>query len=267
MLPFYSFTAPKEVYPKGRDAALKAVELDDLLAEGHTSLGYLKTIYEKDWDGGEREFKRAIELNPGYTTARMCYFWHLIMRCRFDEAIEQISPALEADPLSLVINREVGCGYLYAGQYKRAIEAFKKTLDMDPGFSGVAYFLTRAYMRADMQEEALKTIERWNLTQLFPAYYLAGWNGIFYARLGKMKEARKAIDILLEQSEKGYVIPYQLASIYIIIGEYDEGFSWLEKAYEELDPWLCFLKADDFFDPVRSDPRYIALLKKIGLEP
>ena len=263
-LPFYSFTAPKEVYPKGREAALKAVEINDSLAEGHTSLAYLKTIYEKDWDGGEKEFERAIELNPGYTTARLLYFWHLTMRTRFDEAIEQIKRALELDPLSIVINRDVGTGYLYTGQYDKAIEAFKKTIDMDPSFSWVSLLLGDAYEGAGMREEAVKELEKWSQVDFGP--FVKGWVGLGYARLGRIKEAREAIEILLKESKKGYVSPYILGSIYIILKEYDEGFSWLEKAYEELDPWLCFLKVYRNFDHVRSDPRYLALLKKMNLD-
>ncbi|RJP74130.1 MAG: hypothetical protein C4532_03030, partial [Candidatus Abyssobacteria bacterium SURF_17] len=266
-LPFYSFFPPKEAYRKAQQAALKALKINDSLAEGHASLGFLKTNYERDWKNAESEYKRAIELNPGYASTRYFYSWHLTFIGRYDEAIEQIQRAFELDPLSLVINREIGGAYLYAGKHEQAIEALKKTIAMDVSFPIVHYFLGLAYFFSSRFEEAAKEFEE-------ELKYMGGfdpiregWAGQGFAFLGNLNKAREIQDRLLDESKRGYVSPYLIGTICFAIGDHDEGFMWLEKAYEEMDPYLGFLKPEKHFRAVGLDQRYIALLKKMGLEP
>jgi serine/threonine protein kinase/pimeloyl-ACP methyl ester carboxylesterase/Tfp pilus assembly protein PilF len=265
-LPFYSFSPPKEIYPKAQQATLKALEIDDLLAEGHSSLGSLKTNYERDWAGAEREFKRAIELNPGYAYARFNYCWHLIFMNRCDEALEQIEQALKLDPLSLVINREFGVVCLYSGELDKAIETARKTIEMNAEFPYVHFYLGLAYLYSSRHEDAAREFEK--ELQYMGGFdpMREGWVGVGYAASGNEQKAREILDRLLDKSNKGYVSPYLIGNIYTAMDDYDKGFEWLEKACDEMDPYLGFLKPDPAFDSIRSDPRFQALLKKIGLD-
>jgi len=266
ILPDYSSIPPKEAYPKAEEAALKALEMDDTLAEAHASLAAIKDDYYWDWEGAEREYKQAIELNPGYATAHHWYALHLMYMARFDEAIVEIKRAHELDPLSLVINRNIGQVFCYAHQYEQAIEALQRTIEMNPDFSYAHYFLGLVCLEKSMYEEALEELHKekelsrgWNKN-------LEAWIGIAYVRMGNRGEAKEVLDGLMERSKEEYVSPYNIAIIYFALGENDKGFEWLDKGYEERDHWLCYLKIDPPFDSVRSDPRFIALLKKMGLE-
>ncbi|UCD57558.1 MAG: tetratricopeptide repeat protein, partial [Candidatus Hydrogenedentota bacterium] len=265
-LPFYSISPPNEVYPRAREAVLNALENDDKLAEAHVSAAYMKTIYEWDWEYAEREFKRAIELNPGYATAHHWYAYHLFFMARFDEAIAEMRRALELDPLSLIINREVGLVFTYARRYDEAIEALEKTIEMDPGFVGTHYLLGIAYLQKSMHEEAIRAFEREKELPISFDPHREGWIGARYGAMGKIDEAKKTLNALLGRLKQEYVSPFILGVMYLVIGESDEGFEWLDKAYEEKDPWLCFLKIEPTLDSVRSDPRYNTLLKKIRLD-
>jgi len=266
VLPEYSSILAKEAYQKANEAALKALEMDDTLAEAHTSLAAIKESYYWDWEAAEREYKRAIELNSNYATAHHWYAFHLIVRTRFDEAIAEIERALELDPLSLVINKDFGSLFYYARQYDRAIEALQKTLEMDPNFSEAHAYLGFVYLQKSIFEEALVELQKENELSRGRHPMVESWIGITYVQMGKRGEAQEVVDDLLKRSKEAYVSPYALAILCFALGENDQGFKWLDKAYEERDYWLSYLKIDPFLDSVRSDPRYKALLKKMGLE-
>ena len=266
LLPEYSSILAKEAYQKANEAALKALEMDDTLAEAHTSLAAIKESYYWDWEAAEREYKRAIELNSNYATAHHWYAFHLIVRTRFDEAIAEIERALELDPLSLVINKDFGSLFYYARQYDRAIEALHKTLEMDPNFSEAHAYLGLVYLQKSIYEEALAELQKENELSRGRHPIVESWIGIAYVQMGKRGEAQEVVDDLMERSKYMYVSSYGLACVYFVLGEKDNAFEWLEKAYEERDYWLSYLKIDPFLDSVRSDPRFIALLKKMGLE-
>jgi serine/threonine protein kinase/Tfp pilus assembly protein PilF len=254
---------PKEAFSKANAAVQRALETDDALAEAHASLGHLK-MHDFDWTGAEREYKRAIELNPNYaTTYHMCGFYYALME-RHQEAITTIRRALELDPVSLGINTDLGVIFYYARRYDQAIAQYRKSLEMDPGFVRAYVTLGSAYGQKGMFREAIGVIQK--------AIGLSGDRskiaalGRIYALSGKHDEALKLIDELRELSKERYVSPYCMALIYASLGERDQAMDLLQKAYMERVSELIYLKVDPYLDNLRSDPRFVALLEKIGLE-
>jgi len=266
ILSWYGAFPQKEAYQKAKEAALKALEIDDMLAEAHTSLAFIKLLADWDWASTDREFKRAIELNPNYITAHHWRSFCLFFRARFDEAIEEMKQALELDPFSLIINCDLGWVYYYARQYDQAIEALQKTLEMDPNFVSAHSFLGRVYLQKSMYKEALAEFQK----EKEPS---RGWMqsvetlfAIAYLKMGKKKEAQQVLDDMIERTKQEYVSPYHIALLCFTLGENDLGFEWLDRAYKERDHWLLYLNAEPMFDTVRPDPRFTKLIKKIGFE-
>jgi tetratricopeptide (TPR) repeat protein len=181
-------------------------------------------------------------------------------QARFDEAVTEIKRALELDPLSLVINRNAGQVYFNARQYDKAIEALKKTIDMDPNFSYVHHLLGKVYSQKSMFEEALA---EWQIEKYVGAL---AWLGITYVRMGKRDEAQDVLEDLLIRSKETSEISYNIARVYFALGENDRGFDCLEKAYEKNEADLADLNIDPAFDTIKTDPRFIALLKKLGFK-
>jgi len=261
----YIYLPPKEAFPKAKEAALKALSIDNTLAEAHTSLAFVLSCYDWDWEGAEREYNHAIELNPGYAITHLWYAHFLANLKRHDEAIAEIKRAQELDPLSLIINNEVGHIFYKARQYDKAIEAFQKTLEMNPEFWKTQHDLAFTYLQKGMYGEAIKKIQKAKEFSKGLVLYHDILIGTAYVRMGKIEEARKVLHNLLEGSKQVYVLP-SIADIYFALGENDQGFKWLERAYEERLPWMKALKIDPAYDNVRSDPRFKALLKKMNLE-
>jgi Tfp pilus assembly protein PilF len=243
---------------------MKAIEIDGTLAEAHASLA-VSLNYNYSWSTAEREFKKAIELKPSYATAHHWFALYLMYMARFDEAIEEMKRARELDPLSLAINRDLGTVLFYAGQYDQAIEALQKTIEMDPNFSLVHELLGRVYLRKAMYEKALEELEKEKSFRISWRPVLEALMGITYVKMGKRERARQVLNDLVEQSEHVYISPYWLAWVHFALEENDQGFECLEKAYQERDSWICEIKVEPFFECVRSDPRLISLLKKMGL--
>lgn len=266
LLPWYGIFPQKEAYQKARDAARKALEIDDKLAEAHTSMAFVKLLSDWDWAAAEKEFKQAIKINAKYSTAHHWYSFYLFFRARFDEAIAEMEKALELDPFSLIINCDFGWNLYHARQYDRAINVLKKTLDMDPNFVSAHSFLGRAYLQKSMYKEALAEFRK----EKEPS---KGWMqnvetvlGIAHMRMGKKKEAQKILEDMIARTKHEYVSSYHIALLSFNLSENELGFDWLEKAYEEHEDWLLYLKVEPMLDSVRSDPRFTKLLKKIGLE-
>ena len=257
---------PKESFPKAKQAALQALQLDEHLAEAHVSLANAKFYYDWDWAGAEYEFKRALAINPGYSDAHQMYGYYVSSKGRSDEAVKEMQQAQDLDPLSLPKITAVGEVLYMARRYDEAIAAYQKTLEMDPN-SGFAYWaLGRVYLEKGMHADAIAAFQK--------AIPLSGDSpdesaslGCAYARSGRKAEARKIIDHLKELSKRRYIAPSVIAAIYADLGEKDEGFMWLDKAYEEHDFILVLLKVEPMFDKLRSDPRFTLLLKRVGLEP
>lgn len=252
---------PNEVMPQAKAAALKALELDDTLAEAHASLGSIRMRYDLDWSSAENEYKRAIELNP--TDARM-HQWYaslLSARGRHDEAIAEIERAKELDPVSVVISSVSGMFLFHARRYDEAIDAFSKTLEMDPSYGHARGYLGATYEQKGMFQEAIEAFKKnveanreMNLQPLGHAYALAG----------KRAEALAILDELKEMSKQRYVPAYFMAVVYTGLNDKTRAIEWLEKGYQERSGGLIFINVDPRFDVLRSDPRFQDLLRRMG---
>jgi serine/threonine protein kinase/Flp pilus assembly protein TadD len=259
---------PKEAYPKAQAAAVRALEIDDTLAEAHTSLAMVKTFYNWDWSGAEEEVKRAIELNPNYAMAHEAMGHTLWKTGRLEDAIMEEERALELDPFSLAINRDVGQAFYYARQYDRAIEQLRKTLELDPNFITARSALGTAYVQKSMYKESIAEFEKVLVTS--PGYTIALMDlGYAHAVAGRRAEAEEVLDQLTEISKRKYVPAGYMARICVGLGEKDKTFEWLERSYEERSIGSYFenLKADPAYDPLRSDPRFADLLRRMNLQP
>jgi TolB-like protein/DNA-binding winged helix-turn-helix (wHTH) protein len=265
------FSPPKEAFPRAKEAALKALELDETLAEAHVSLARVKAEYDWDWIEGEREFQRAIELNPNYATGHQWYGDILDTMGRPQEAVAEYNRALKLDPLSLIINRGFGQALIYARQYDQAVEQLQKTLELDPYFPGTSLALSRAYLHNSMYKEGVAEAEKWLAISekglVFPPadnpYALSGV-AYAYAVAGRRADAQKVLDRLNEQSYS----PRPLDQIYAALGEKDKAFELLEKGYKGRTIGLGGedMKVNPAYDPVRSDPRFADLLRRMNLQ-
>jgi serine/threonine-protein kinase len=260
---------PKEKMPKAKAAATKALQLDDTLAEAHTSLAAVLSRYDWDWPSAQKEFKRALELNPRYAEAHEWYAaWYLVPMGRLQEAIAEEERARELDPVSLIINFELGIVLYYAREYDQAIEQFRKTLELNPNFRQAQTNLAAAYGQKGMYEQAVAALQKsltlqggteWPPTR-------AGL-GYVYGVSGRKDEARKVLNEMKQLARQKYVSAYDVALIYVGLDEKDLAFTWLEKAYEERSFLLSNIKAEPRMDSLHSDPRFQAMLRRIGLPP
>ena len=260
---------PKEAMPKAKAAAMRALELDESLAEAHTSLARVLAVYDWDWAGAEKEFKRAIELNPRYAVAHQWYGGYFEATGRHAEAIAQRKLAQELDPLSPILNFELGLAFYFARNYDQSIEQFQKTLELDPNFPGVLTFLPAAYEQKGMYDEAtgLKNSillradsERTTSTSIA----MAGL-GHVYAVSGKTAEAQAVLSQLKHRSAQEYVSAYSIAMVYAGLGEKDQALAWLEKAHEERAFQLQDLAVEPRWDDLRSEARFADLVRRVGL--
>ena len=254
---------PEDALAKAQAAALKAVELDDTLAEAHTIAGVVR-FYSWQWSAAEESFKRAVELNPSYAPAHSWYALYLAARGRLGEAIARMYRARELDPLSPHISQNVGWILHMARQYDEEIEQYQRTFELDPDFLFARMRLAGAYLEKRMFSEAIsegqKAIE---LVGRNPA--LLGWLGHSYALSGKKNEARQILEELLKLRERRYVNPASLAVIYVGLGLKEQAFRWLEECYQERSYVMVYLKVEQMYDPIRSDPRFQDLLRRVGL--
>jgi Tfp pilus assembly protein PilF len=252
--------------PKAKAAAIKALHIDDKLAEAHTSLGGVTAGYDWNWFDAEREFKRAIELNPNHATAHQWYAEYLAGTGRYQEAIAEIKRAHDLDPLSLIINSDVGWILYFARQYKQAEEQYRKTLEMEPNFTPARLMLALVYEQEGLYDRAIAEYQE--LQTRFgetPDGILAAIRALTLSN-GR-REAQQMLEELTELSKRRYVRSYFIAGLYTGLGNVDQAFAWLQRAYEERDDFLMYLKADPMLDSLRSDPRFERLLQRIGFPP
>jgi len=255
---------PREVMPKSKAAAMKALELDEYVAEAHAALGWVKWAYEWDWPGAEKEFQRAIELNPNYAIAHGMYALYLDSMSRVDEGMAQHKRALELNPLSLITSTNMGELLFDMRKTDQAIEQYRKTLDIDSSFKAVHKELGDAYESKGMYREA---IAEWQKSLIADGdSEIAAAIGQAYSKSGYKPALRIWVEHLTNSSNHGYVQPAFVATIYARLGENDHAFEWLGKAYQERDSDLVFLKVEPVWDNLRSDPRYADLLRRVGLE-
>jgi serine/threonine protein kinase/Flp pilus assembly protein TadD len=260
----YGYMPPREAMREAKSAAEKALEIDDTLAEAHNSLGAVKDQFDWDLKGAEREFKRAVELDPGYATAHHWYAYLLAHTGRLDEAASEIAIAREFDPVSLIINADVGWVYYLARRYDQAIEQLHKTLELDSNFVRARYLLGRSFLEKGMYAEAVRELRKATDLSGRNAVYVAGL-GCAYAASGKRDEATGILRELKERSKRSYIPPCDIALIYVALGEHDEAFRWLEKAFDEGSDFKDELKAGPALDPLRTDPRFRDLLRRVDL--
>jgi len=258
---------PREAMPKAKAAAMRALELDETLAEAHTSLGRVFAIYDWDWPAAEKEYKRAIELNPRYAIVHQWYGGYFQAMGNRKQAIAERKLAQELDPLSPIVNFELGLAIYYTRDYDQAIEQFHRTLELEPNFPPAQQFLPAAYEQKGMYGDAIAEFKKaipllggseWSLTR--------GGLGHVYAVTGKKSEALALIDELKQLSTRGYVPSTSIALIYAGLGEKDQALAWLEKGYEEHSFQLQWLNLEPRWDSLRSDPRFTNLMQRVGLE-
>jgi TolB-like protein/class 3 adenylate cyclase/Flp pilus assembly protein TadD len=263
LLPTYTAGTPRESYPKAEAAAKKALELDDKLAEAHTSLALAIWLYDFDFSQATREFQRAIELNPNYAAAHQQYGNNTLSALgRFDDAIVEGKQAVELDPLSLIINTDLGTNYLYARRYDEAIAQLRKTLEMTPGFYYAYLYLGQALEMKGARDTAIAEYQRARALNDDPA--VLGLLAHVYGLSGNKTEALKILDQLKELSNQRYVSAYSFALVYLGLGDKEEALRWLEKSYQDrAGSDIGYIRVDPLLDPLRGDPRFEALAEKI----
>ncbi len=256
----YGGASPRETKPKAREAALKALSLDDRLAEAHTALGTILGDYDYDFAGAEREFKRAIELNPNYTTAHQFYGELLSYRGRHEEAFAEFRRALEIDPLSLILNRTYGESLLFARQYDEAIAQLNKTVELDANFASVHVSLSTVYQLKDDYAGSVEEIakfqeligEQQNAALMRESFVQGGWEGYLRAMTG----TRRPVNL------PAYII----ATFHAELGEKDKAFAELNKSYENREYFMVLLRVDPRLDSLRDDPRFVEIIKRMNLD-
>jgi TolB-like protein/Tfp pilus assembly protein PilF len=260
-----AYAPPREVLPKARNAAIKALENDDTLAEAHASLGLIKFYFDWDWSGAEHHYKRALELDPRSVLAHQRYGSYLATMGRVDESIAILERGQALDPLSLPINSLLGFSLYASRQYDKSIDQYRRTVDMDPNYLQARFGLGFAYTQKGMYEEAIEELQKARDLgeDLVEAVAELGY---VYAISGQKRKAEDVLAQLDKRSKKDYISPYNMAKIHLGLGETDLAFEWLEKAYQERSEWLSWLKVDPKLDSIRSDARFHALMKRVGLE-
>jgi serine/threonine-protein kinase len=261
----HRYMPPSEAYPRAKAAALKALEIDERLAEAHNALATIKEDYDWDWAGAEREFKRAIELNPNYATAHQWYSLYLVNMGRLDEGVAENKIAKGLDPLSLIINANTAQFLRDAHQYDQAVAEARKVLEIDPNFIGAHFGLANAYELKRMYQEAVAEMQKAFVLDNDPERAGAWAQG--YAAAGYRGAVQRDIGILKERLKQRYVPPFEVAEDYLRLGDNDQALAWLEKTYQEHSGLLTYLKADPLWDPIRTDPRFQDLLRRVGLPP
>lgn len=264
LLADYDGALPADAYPKAKEAATKALELDDELAEAHTSLSYVRMFYYHDWQGAQDGYRRAIALNPSYATARQWYSEYLTAMGRFDEAFVEIRQAKEIDPLSPSVNTQEMWILFYSRRYDEAIERGRRIAEMNPDYAEIYDPLKRCYDQKEMYAEAIAARQK--------RRKLAGWDATETAAL---KEAaltsesavywKKRLKQEIEEARSELPMPFEMAAIYAQLGEKDLAFEWLDKAIENRNYPVLFLRVTPDIDPLRSDARFADALRRVGL--
>ena len=260
----YGFEPQKDTIPKAKQAALHAVQIDDTLAEPHTTLG-LVYVGEWNWAEAEKSYKRAIELNPNYSVAHHWYGSGYLAGIpgKTEEMISELRKAHELDPLSPMITTDLATFLCTTGRCDEGMQFFQEVLKIDPDFVQAHYYLSRAYELRGMYPEAIAEVQK--IKSPDASRYVTGQLGRIYALQGRRREALEVVSKLQQLSERTYVDPKYIIEIYLALGEKDLAFVWLEKAYEEHSSLITGLRTGWVYDPIRSDPRFADLVRRVGI--
>jgi TolB-like protein/Tfp pilus assembly protein PilF len=261
LMPLYDAGVPRDCQPKAEAAARKALELDNSSAEAHASLG-LCFFTSLDFDQSLGEFEKSIQLNPNYATAHHWLAFVFLATSQFDRAITECKRGLELDPVSFIINSDLGTFYYYARRYDEAIDQFRKTIEIDPAFNHAHWSLGKAFeMKGDL-EPAMKEYQK--ARELSDDPWIVGLLAHAYAASGNKIEAQKYLKQLQETAKERYVEAQTFALVYLGLGNKDEALRWLEQAYQgRAGREVFFMKSEPLFDPLRGDPRFQAVVKKV----
>src|SRR6266566_7820087 len=264
-LTFYNFAAPHETMPKAKDSATKALTLDDTLAEAHATLAHILINYDWNWSAAEKEFKRSIELKPDYATAHQWYAIHYLTAAgRLEDAIQEMKKALELEPASLVMNTFMGATLYHAGRYDEAIDQCRRTIEMDPNFAVAHWHLGLAYEQKQLLDAATEEFKK-AIALSADSPLMKAALGRAYAKSQKEHEATEMLNELDELGKRQYVSAYEVATIYVALGNNEQAFQLLEQAYGEHSFHLVYLNVSPQFKPVSSDRRFQDLVQRIGL--
>lgn len=261
----FGYGVPKENFEQARTYAEKALSLDDSLADAHLSLGIVKLLWDWDAAGAQKELERAKELNSNNAQIYHFYGHCLELQGRFDEAIAETKRGLELDPTNLVINSELGLAYYWARRFDQAIAQHRKTLEMDPAFVYAALCLGTDYNESGRYQEALIELNRARPISHDWSQIVAEI-GYAHALLGQRADAEKIIGELSARSAHEYIDPTLIAYVYSGLGDKDQAFAWMEKAYQDRSGLILWLQIEPHFDKVRSDPRFADLVHRMGLD-
>jgi DNA-binding winged helix-turn-helix (wHTH) protein/tetratricopeptide (TPR) repeat protein len=254
---------PGEVLPKAKEAALRAVAIDDNLAEAHSSLGLVRVYYDHDWRGAETAFRRALELDPNLVSAHQRFGSYLTFMGRFDEAIKHYETALELDPFSLQINMNLATTYYLKGEYERAVNLLNETIELEPNYMPTHFLLALVRIQEKRLPEAIAEFQL--IYKLDEEAYLAlGFMGYAHALAGEIAEAETLLNILQDISLRKYVSPYSMLVIHLALGSKRRVFELLNQLYEECNDWLVWLKVSPELESLRDDPRFKDLLRRVG---
>lgn len=263
-LAWYSYSSPQESFPKAKEAAERALDLDQSLPEAYASLGFVSMCFDRDYEKAFNQIEKAIELDPGFAGAHTYYSICLAITGKHEEAIREGKKALELDPLTPMMQVNLAGRYYYARKYELCVESVKKTLEMDPGFEIAHYYLAYFYNQMNMHREAKDEIQR--VIGFFgrknPQFLAA--LAIILAYSGDTKGAEKVIDEILELSKEKHTSFFWLGTVYVILDRYDEVFEMFEKAYRAKEVLMIFLFVDPIFDRIKKDSRFQSLLKKMN---
>nr|NIN00774.1 tetratricopeptide repeat protein [candidate division Zixibacteria bacterium] len=262
---FYHWWPYEEARSKAKEFALKGLEVDDSVGETHGAYANYVLWYEWQWAEAEKEYKKAIQLSPSDVEARHMYAHLLESSGRFDEAIAEMGKALELEPLSINLNHCMAQIHFFAGNYDEAIDLLQKTIEMDPGFPLQYFWLGRVYLQKGELQKALEMFERGADFPTIGTMVLGGL-GLAYAVAGRRDEAQGMLEQINNLSKERYVEPYYIACIYMGLGNTEKVFDLFEQGFEEGDMHLFYLPIDPIFDELHEDPRFKALMKKMGLE-
>ena len=260
---FFDVVPPREAMPKAKAAAARALEIDNRLGEAHVSLGYVSYMYDWDWPAAGKHFEQALTLNPAYSRAHTFYPFYLSSLGRSEEALAVAKRSLDLDPASPAVSHSLAVQLYLARQFDNAIAQAHKTLELDPNFAISYQLLGEVYLSRGMYREGLPELEKYPALTRGRAMSLA-LLGYAHARLGERSQAIRVLRQLEAASKQSYTPAFSFAVVYAGLGEKDQAFAWLEKAYGERTSRLGYLKVEPLWDPLRSDPRFAALVRRIG---